>query len=862
MRSFVKVLSIVLAFLLLVPFCVNVFAEDTLENSDFEKLVALGIADETDIMENHELVSRSLFTKYAVKVAGIGDMVDAQYKNPFVDIDADNNAAEIKAAANLGLVSGTAPGYFQPELNITVAQAVKMLICALGYGQYAVYNGGYPSGYLIAANQLELTKGVSYKSDEYLTWSMFSRLVLNAFCTEVALGVGVVIDGENSETILESAEGITPLSVYYDIYETAGLLSSNSFTSINGKTEVSEGYVLVSGKSMKSGDTNAQDLLGYRVKGFYKVNSIGENVLLYIEKDNNKEYYAESEDIVPSGNSRSKFVYYEDSASERATALSLVGSVAMIYNGMLVDIDVAKLAPENGNVTLIDNNYDGVIDVVKVMDYKTIVVSNISASTYTLADKNGGSPLILDPESGEYTPVITENGEHADFGSIGAKTVISYASYPSAYKYPKYAVVSNTFIEGTVELRDTNGNITIDGIDYKYAPTCNAKLGQTGKFYLDFRGVIIDYEISERDYVYGFLNSIHKTEGLRGKVEVEIYSINKNWVVTTLADKITLDGEERVTPERFYELHSEDYRQLIRYNVNADGEVINIDFAETVDERTAADDEAIANNTFRLSCTLASSSYRKSPAGSFSGRINMIPAASRVFLIPPEETKYERNRFRIISNSSLTHGMKYYNIKAYDSNEVGVPAVVVCDENLTIDQGSKVYFVNDLKTVADEDGNAVYGLSLYLNDESPATFKVTKNELVDSIGGVERGDLIQMKTQSGKVTKINKVYDISESFDRTDITLSEKKLFIGSSAYTTNVLAGGFVTDIDTTYNKVRLLHGSNHTVFDFSMVQTFWIYDVDADILTAGTIADILEGDYMVARMSTLVAKNVVIYR
>jgi len=862
MRSTVKVLSIVLAFLLLVPFCMTAIADETV-NNDFEKLVSFGVMDEPDARADGTLVSRSLFTKYAVKVAGLGEAASGEYENPFYDIDNDVNASAIMAAANLGLISGTAPGYFQPELNITVAQAVKILVCALGYGQYASYNGGYPSGYLITANQLELTKGVSYQANDYLTWQMFTRLLYNAFTADVALGAGVVVDGNNSEIILKSEEGRTPLSVYYDIYEVEGLLTSNSFTSVNGRTEVPEGSVMVAGKALKSGDTDAQYLLGLYVKGYYKVTDLGDNILVYISAldERNKVFTVESEDIVPNAVTRSEFVYYEYGKSA-ATRVSLSNSVTLIYNGMLTDVSIERLTPANGNVTLIDNNLDNIIDVVKVMNYRTIFVSSASASTYTVADANGGLPVTLDPTAAEYEAIITDGEEKLAFEDIHAKAVISYADNPSAYKYPKYAIVSTQNVEGVVELLDNNGNVTINGTDYKYASTCNMKLGETGKFYLDFKGVIIDYEITANDFVYGFLNSIHKTDGLKGCVEVEIYAVTKNWIVTKLADKINLDGEQGVTPEEFYALHSDDYRQLIRYNVNAEGEVVKIDFPETVSERTAEDDEAIANNTFRLSQTLDSSTYRKAPAGSFSGRINMTPATTRVFLVPPVEEKNDRTRYKIISNSSLTHGMKYYNIKAYDSNEVGVPAIVVCDENLTIDQGSKAYFVNDVKTVLDDEGQQVYGVSLYLNDESPATFTVSDNSIVDSIGGLRKGDIIQMKTQSGKIIKINKVFNLEENVNVTDISSSVKRLFFGSNAYTTNVLAGGIVMDIDTTLNKVRINHGTNHTVFDFSMVQTFWIYDVDAEIVTKGSLADLQEGDYVVSRMSTLVAKNVVVYR
>ena len=52
-------------------------------------------------------------------------------------------------------------GKFGPEDTVTYEQAVKMVVCALGYGPMASSQGGWPAGYTSVAASIDLTKGVS-----------------------------------------------------------------------------------------------------------------------------------------------------------------------------------------------------------------------------------------------------------------------------------------------------------------------------------------------------------------------------------------------------------------------------------------------------------------------------------------------------------------------------------------------------------------------------------------------------------------------------------------------------------------------------------------------------------------------------
>ncbi len=109
------------------------------------------------------IVSRAEFAVILTRLFGQEDNIDS-YRNvilQFSDIDDHWAKAYIEYAAGYSIVNGMGDGTFNPDCTVTYAQVLKMLVCALGYGSYALQNGGWPHGYLQAASDLGLTELVS-----------------------------------------------------------------------------------------------------------------------------------------------------------------------------------------------------------------------------------------------------------------------------------------------------------------------------------------------------------------------------------------------------------------------------------------------------------------------------------------------------------------------------------------------------------------------------------------------------------------------------------------------------------------------------------------------------------------------------
>ena len=79
----------------------------------------------------------------------------------FTDVPSSHWASSYIAwAYDRGIINGYGNGKFGPSDTVTYEQAVKMLMCAIGYGDLAVKAGGYPNGYISVAGEHGFLEGV------------------------------------------------------------------------------------------------------------------------------------------------------------------------------------------------------------------------------------------------------------------------------------------------------------------------------------------------------------------------------------------------------------------------------------------------------------------------------------------------------------------------------------------------------------------------------------------------------------------------------------------------------------------------------------------------------------------------------
>ena len=102
------------------------------------------------------------FVTLVLRALGVGDMTDSvAHTSSFSDVEASSwGAGAAETAAAMGLINGYDDGRFGPNDSVTMNQAIKIMVCALGYREAAERQGDYPIGYLSVASGLGIMKNL------------------------------------------------------------------------------------------------------------------------------------------------------------------------------------------------------------------------------------------------------------------------------------------------------------------------------------------------------------------------------------------------------------------------------------------------------------------------------------------------------------------------------------------------------------------------------------------------------------------------------------------------------------------------------------------------------------------------------
>lgn len=131
------------------------------------RLVAFGIIEgyPDGTFKPANEVTRAEFAKILIEALGIGNATKAATGNTkFSDVPAYHWASGyVNVASGQGLIKGYNDGTFQPEKKVSYAEALTMLVRALGY-QDNFLKGTWPGNYVAKAAEAGITAGVRFDS--------------------------------------------------------------------------------------------------------------------------------------------------------------------------------------------------------------------------------------------------------------------------------------------------------------------------------------------------------------------------------------------------------------------------------------------------------------------------------------------------------------------------------------------------------------------------------------------------------------------------------------------------------------------------------------------------------------------------
>lgn len=727
--------------------------------------------------------------------------------------------------------------------NAQLADAAKLATYIMGYEQIARLED-FESYCLRHAETYHILDDIT-TSKGILTNGSLMQFACNMLEQEIAM-----VDSYSQKDtfwVNKDVNHRTVLNYYHEIWTDDGVVDGNMYTRLTGPSTVSNGYVLIDKVKYAENETNASDYLGKRIKYYYKTDDNNLHHLLYIEDYENNIITLKDEDVASYSNLTLRYFNEKD----KQKTLKLSNSVDVIYNrGAKLVYTESLFTTFNGDMTLIDNNNDGVYDVVDISNVYDFVVDNISNNTiYELYGTNNinynDAIVVIYDQYGEELDV----SEIANLSTGNVLTVAEGSNLKGSKIYTIELARKNA--NGVVEsVRD--GNIVgMNGKEYKLSDTVrystadtNICIGDEAVLYLNADNEIALVHFKELTSSYGYLVTVGKKAGIEDIIEVKIFTEDGTMEVYTCRQTMRIDNKSYNNGTEILNKITalKGTGVLVMYDVNSQGYVTGIDFPYDYTAATPTGKESWEkDNTLHMTYSTSTDTSYSGSAYSFSGYATNSGNAI-AFCIPPSGTK---EYYLVDSANNVFVSGSQYKVKAYSTDVTKLTTDVYILDQFTDDaeffkvinsigetSSDNVCYICSLTPVLDETKDAVVTkITYYGNGQLKSV--LAEDLVLATAPGLAVGDSVRIKSKNGYANNLQKMYDFSDgTIDSTNATDSFTSAR-GCRKGTVAKKSGTYFKLAE--YNEVYNAAGANIYVYE----QTRNGYPI-----SVGSVADILDAD------------------
>lgn len=875
-----KFMSLFLVFCICLGFSTMSFAEsksDVVDGAAYqyaENLLSdLGIYEGVEAYTAADgFVKKDVFAILITRLMNIEAVTEGSNFG-LLDLKADDFAAnEIFTLMRMGIFDVPSDGYFKPDKFITYKEAAKALVQVLGY-DVAVTEKNY-DGYYAQAHRLGIMKNVSLSKDERLQVKQLTMMLYNTLFID---SMGAVFTGAGQE--FSVAKGHTLLSDTFNLVKIDGVVTANSITNLSFEAELPVGKVMIGGIVYHAGQTNAEDLLGYKVRAYYDKDT--ETLISVDSTVHTTEYKLDVENLTY----QSLTYLYE--VNDRQVKANISSQADIIYNHEAMVFDENLMVPNEGEVLLLDHDSDKIYDTVIITSSEIRVVQEYSNAQSTITFKYTGDynsqytgtelnkRIDYDIDFATFedrkVKVLKADGTPGKLTSLSEWSVVDVRESLSGNYIEVYLL--NEKVTGNVEEMETDANgeilLTISGKQYRishYYPNFGMNeilLGTSGIFYLDSYGKIAGVNVQENLWYFGYLMqpAYLNTKGFENAYMFRIFSEEGNGSVKelTASKKLNIDnvscgsngknnsGTDVVSGKLMTE-------QLIRYKVNIEGKLTHIDTLDT------------AAGEFGLRVD-ASSSNRKYRNNHFAGDIN-VDNATRVFVLPYVDGTTPSNSddptdgtlYQCTNAASLVAD-RYYVVTSYITDPESLIADAIIYRRSKSVSALNAVMIDSITTVYDSQRDEV--LEQITGYAGATTYKYLATPGYCTTHDIAKGDLVSFATApDGLVESVLKIYDMG-----SHAVLSGGGTFAGANEV---LVMPGYA------YNKqsgILQVSGSTNSLVSSKKIPVgstaVVVYDSNsANSISVGTLKDIEDykhyanADRVVLIMNYMLLKTVFVYK
>lgn len=741
------------------------FEEELKISSDrkaIELVVGLGIMKlrSNGLFGSELYITRGEFADSVSKL--LGDIVNGKSAvKKFSDVPETHEYAEgIYGLANLGYLNGFGDGTFKPDEPIAFEHAVKIMLRVLGY--YPLVESAQRDT-LDLATELKILDGVTPNENGYISRENTARLIYNSLETatlKFAAGIDPYLyQKSQEETLLYKM----------DIRKVKGQVKATEFTSLSGAYTAGKGKVKIDNTEYFEGQSGASLYLGRYITAYYecKDDTIGD--ILYIVEDKNESIIKVAADKVSDETTKTVFAYFDENDKVQKTSIQ---KSAIIYNGKFCyDYTKEDLMPDDGEIVLIDADSDGQTDTVIVDNYKTYVVQGYSAGVFKL--KYGYSDINLNKLSSKSKIHIVVDGviynEISAIKDIKENNILSVKASKDGEVTEIY--VTKEAAVGVVSEIVKGKTMDVEDIEYKISPSYlknaaiasnnikEVNIGDEVFAYLNKFGQIADFKFVETSYVYGYLITCQRGEGLDiDKAQFKILARDLNSPYGAIqriesSENFKINGV-KVTDiyavNEFFKQGGGFKPQIIKYRLDREGKIKEL---YTAIDKVSKQIDGVDNpnyeenykgydeNAFTYDMYISKSmAYRGNSRDSFEGEPYIPTADTIVFKVPADHEGAKDEDYKIYNYSGIFRNEDYVPAPVYCYDHTADYTISACVVQLNtaigeVKKSSSLAIVDSFVLGVDEDGEKQWILRSAKDAEGNYTEYPIENEDVSDITG-------------------------------------------------------------------------------------------------------------------------------
>jgi len=857
---------------------INFFSVIAKEDEILFDLNSLGITSGFHVEEHlEEYVTRGEFCQIAVNMMGFDNTpLSVDTNDVFEDIEQHPYKDAIHLLYQLNIVSGSAEKTFSPDRYILYSEACKILVDILGYG--AIIKERTLDAYTVMAANLGILKNVD-RTEEFLTFKNLLFMVDNALDVEM---MSYVLSTENV-TSYEIIHGNTLRNAlfsnnYRTITKMRGVVTADVSTYLNDKIpNLKINQLEIEGKVYDYDGIAPIGYVGQTVEFYFRSDNNNDGAIISIRPtDDNMVVDFSSDDIREISQNRIIFndeKKYDDVLIDPLTKFVYNNRLDLHYNVQQL------LNKENVFAKAIDNDDDGIAEVMFIEEYVNCIVERVYAEENKVYFKNstlykGSRYLDLDTNDKDvYVELLGSDLKPVDFSEIKEGSILSIAGSKDGDALK--VILSDSVVTGILE-EISEDTITVDGSVYRrQSDLIDLKIGKTVTAYINFYDTVfyVEYPLTENNYAYVY--QIHRSTSLSdgyqvkllipGKISVKydetenedggetiktpkLFCRNSDVVVYSVSDKVKVNG----VSIDINKLPSYILNKPIAYTLDDSGKITKIDILEPVGEGTSK-----YYNSYEMTF------------GKTAGKAFGIAENTTSSICVPVNENVSDDDLKVFIE--LLNGVKY-DVQGYVLNEdTQIVDLVVMQAELRAGQpgivtaSSDVAMVTKVANTYSEDENTnLIKVSMIVDGKETEYTVSTLIPSPESFLSLKRGDLIAYSLDGfDNLNGFELLQSVDNYYDFLMNRYSEKEKFCGEVK---NIIYN-YVSNIKNRWvHGLEVGFGSDNTVlatyevFKRGKTPVFIIHENKK--ISTGTFDDIQIGDRIFVTLNVDIPRAIVIKR